>query len=74
MVFDYRKLLGRIVEKFGTQAKFASAIGLSERSVSLKLNNRVYWKQIEIEAARTALCLDESDIPEYFFANKAQSD
>ena len=30
MVFDYSKLSGRIVEKFGTQYNFAIAMGLSE--------------------------------------------
>lgn len=37
--YDYSKLNGRIVEICGTQANYAKAINLSERSVSLKLNN-----------------------------------
>ena len=37
MSFDYSKLAGAIHEKFRTQANFAKAIGLSERSLSLKL-------------------------------------
>ena len=40
-VYDYRKLRGRIREMFGTQANFAKKIGLSEVSVSNKLNNIV---------------------------------
>jgi hypothetical protein len=39
MEFDYSKLNGRIVEIFGTQLNFSVAMGLSERSISLKLNN-----------------------------------
>ena len=39
MPYDYSKLNGRIVEKCGTQANFAEMMGLSERTISLKLNN-----------------------------------
>ena len=45
MSYDYRKLRGRIREKFGTQAEFSRNIGLSEVSVSNKLNNVVDWGQ-----------------------------
>ena len=31
MAYDYSKLLGRITEKFGTQARFSGAMGMSER-------------------------------------------
>ena len=33
MSYDYSKLSGRIVEKCVTQACFAEAMGLSERSI-----------------------------------------
>ena len=39
--YDYRKLRGRIKEKFGTQSEFSKKLGLSEVSVSNKLNNIV---------------------------------
>ncbi|HGA1494985.1 TPA: DUF739 family protein, partial [Streptococcus suis] len=55
---DFSKLSGRIVEKFGTQYNFATAIGLSERSLSLKLNNKVGWKDEEMEKAIELLDLD----------------
>lgn len=51
MSYDYRKLRGRIREKFGTQAEFSRNIGLSEVSVSNKLNNVVDWGQDEMESA-----------------------
>ena len=41
MAFNYAKLLGKIVEIFGTQRKFAEAMGLSERTISLKLNGKM---------------------------------
>ena len=67
MAYDYRKLLGRITEKCGTQAKFAEAMGLSERSVSLKLNGKVGWRQDEILRAATVLAIARREIPVYFF-------
>ena len=68
MPYNYSKLLGRIVEKTGTQSNFADRMGLSERSVSLKLNGKVGWKQNEIVKACEVLDIHESEIPVYFFA------
>ncbi len=68
MPYNYSKLLGRIVEKIGTQRDFAKAIGLSERSVSLKLNGRVGWKQDEIAKICDVLSINTSEINDYFFA------
>lgn len=72
MSYNYSKLLGRIVEKVGTQGKFATEIGLSERSVSLKLNGKIGWKQEEIEKACNILDLQPKDIAQYFFARDVQ--
>jgi hypothetical protein len=68
MPYDYSKLSGRIVEKYGTQANFASAMELSERTVSLKLNKKIGWKQVEISKACELLGISMEQIPEYFFA------
>ncbi|HEM3492123.1 TPA: DUF739 family protein [Streptococcus suis] len=72
MVKDFSKLSGRIVEKFVTQSNFAVAMGLSERSISLKLNGKVSWKDDEIEKAIKLLELAVEDIPKYFFTRKVQ--
>lgn len=72
MAYDYSKLLGRITEKFGTQAKFAEAMELSERSLSLKLNGKVGFKQNEITKACPLLDLSETEITSYFFTLKVQ--
>ena len=69
MPYDYRKLRGRIREKFGTQAEFSRNIGLSEVSVSNKLNNVVDWGQDEKESAIVALEIPFSDIHSYFFTH-----
>lgn len=67
MPCNYSKLLGRIVECCGTQAVFAEKIGLSERSVSLKLNGKRAWRQLEIDKACTVLEIQKSEIDLYFF-------
>ena len=69
MPYDYRKLRGRIREKFGTQAEFSRNIGLSEVSVSNKLNNVVDWGQDEMESAIVELEIPFSDIHSYFFTH-----
>lgn len=67
MSFNYSKLLGRITERYGTQYNFAKAMGMSEHSLSVKLNNKVPWKTTEIVKMTELLDLDTDDIPSYFF-------
>ena len=67
MPYRYDKLLGRIVEKCGTQAKFAKKMQLSERTVSLKLNGKRPWSQVDIAKACEVLDIELTEIQEYFF-------
>lgn len=67
--FDYKKLRGLIKEKYDTQSVFAKAMGLSNVSISNKLNNNVEWKQEEIEKAIVVLDIAHSDIHSYFFTH-----
>lgn len=70
VVFDYSKLRGRIVEKFETQGKFALANQMSDRSMSLKLNNGIGLSQEEILKWCRMLEISKDDIPAYFFNEK----
>ena len=70
MAYDYSKLNGRIVEKCGTRANFAEMMGLSERTISLKLNNKISFKQPEIQKALKILDLKINEIQAYFFTLK----
>ena len=70
MTFNYSKLRGRIREVFGTQDRFAEAMGRSYTSISQNLNNKSEWTQTEINRAVEVLGIDDVDIPAYFFAQK----
>lgn len=67
MSYNYSELLRKILEVFGTQYNFSISMGLSERSMSLKLNDKVPWKDEEISKAVKLLGLSSLDIPKYFF-------
>ena len=73
MAFNYSKLRGRIIEKYGSQSDFAKAFGCSDRTLSLKMNGKRPWKQTEILSAIKLLELSEEDIQEYFFTLEVQN-
>lgn len=73
MAYDYSKLNGKIIEVCGTQANFAESMGLSERTISMKLNNKIAFKQPEIQKALGILGLADEDIQAYFFTLKVQN-
>jgi DNA-binding Xre family transcriptional regulator len=60
-------LRGLIVEKFGTLGRFAREIGISETSLSLKLNNRTPFKQADIETICSTLEIPPEEISVFFF-------
>ena len=72
MSYEYSKLLGKIKEKCGSQAVFACAMGLSERTMVLKLSSKRDWKQSEIDKACAVLDIPKIDIPLYFFTVNVQ--
>lgn len=72
MSYDYRKLRGRIVEKYGTLKDFASDMGWSERTLSLKMNCKVFWKQPEITKAAALLEISSDRVVDYFFTQNVQ--
>lgn len=67
MNYDYSKLKGRIIEKYGTQENFAKAIGKTQTTTSFKINGKRLWNQEEIIKAIELLDLSKDDIVEYFF-------
>lgn len=73
MSYEYSKLSGKIKEICGTQSVFAMHMGLSERTVSLKMSGKREWKQSEIRKACEILKISQKDIPLYFFKIKVQN-
>jgi len=73
MAYDYSKLSGKIREVFGTNGEFAKAMGLSERTVSLKMTCKVGWKQVEMEKALKLLGIPCEEVGIYFFKQKVHT-
>lgn len=68
MAYEYRKLKGRIIEKYGTRKAFAEHLNLSENSMSKKLNGVTSFSQGDIITWCEALDIEISDAGSYFFA------
>ena len=71
MQFDYSKLLGRLKERRMTQDDLARAIEINATTLSLKLNNRAFFSQIEIAKICALLEICNDDIGLYFFCPKS---
>lgn len=65
--FEYKKLRGRIVEKYGTQGEFAKAIGLSENSLSKKMTCVTGLSQDDIVLWSELLDIPKSDFGDFFY-------
>ena len=72
MEFDFSKLLGRIIEKFGTRGAFAAAMGMAESALSNRLSNKTHFDAEEIHLACELLGIEPEDIHVYFFTLKVR--
>lgn len=70
VAFDYSKLKGRIIEKFGTQTNFVNKFGVSENTFSLKMNNKLRFSTDDIIKISDMLEIDGNEIGSYFFTTK----
>ncbi len=66
-VCKYPKLDGKITEVFGTRVNFASSLGISENSMSAKMQGKSKWKEREIVRSCELLGIPKEDIAIYFF-------
>lgn len=73
MEFSYDRLRGKIVEKFASQSNFAKKMGWSERTLSLKMTGKRFWKQPEMCKAMRLLDIPCCEVNEYFFTPKVQN-
>lgn len=69
VIYDYKKLRGAIKEVFESQAQFALAMGMSESTLSLKLNNKAEWTQDEMVLAMKLIGRPLDEINVYFFTH-----
>ena len=70
MAFDYSKLRGRIVEKFGTLGAFSDAMNINRSTIATRFNGESAWRQDDIIKACELLGIETADIPAYFFAEE----
>ena len=68
---SYAKLRGRIVERFGSQSSFATAMGWREALLSAKLNNKSEWSFPEVMKACELLEIPLAEAHLYFFCAKS---
>ena len=64
------KLRGRIVEIYGSQARFSQAIGVSEVTVINKLKGTRSFSMDDIVNWSDALKITKENVGDYFFADK----
>ena len=72
IVFDFSRLLGKIIERYGTRQSFADAIGITPTTIGSKLDGDRTWTQDEIIAACDLLGIEYTDIPSYFFVRRVE--
>lgn len=70
MHFDYSKLRGRIIEKFGTCEAFNNAAGWHPNKTSRILTNKHKMFTEDMEKFVELLDIDTADIKAYFFTRK----
>lgn len=63
----YRKLKGRIVEKYDTQANFAKTVGLSANSMSNKMTGRIGFSKEDVVLWCQLLDIRRDEIGAFFY-------
>lgn len=69
-MFDYSRLRGRIVEKFGTLTAFYKNLSYTEEMAYRKINNRAGFSQEDIVEWCGILDIDLKDVGSYFYVLK----
>ena len=67
MVFNYSKLKGKIIEKYGTQRRFAEEYGISKQMWSYKIRGHNGMAVKDIIKISEMLGITKDEIGEYFF-------
>lgn len=67
MAYDYSKLRGRIVEKYGSQTKFAKKVNVTRQTINGKLSGRIEFTKNDIMSWSELLEIGSDEIGTYFF-------
>lgn len=67
MKYGYDKLRGRIVEKYGSQNRFAAVLKVNNINVSNRMTGKTGFSQEDIEEWSRLLDIDPEDYGAYFF-------
>ena len=70
--YDYSKLRGRIIEKFGTCSAFADALHTSNVQISAKLNGKTDITKDDIESWSELLRIRPEDYGTFYFTKKVE--
>lgn len=65
--YNYNLLTDRIKNKFKNISSFGRSLGISEKELLLKLENKIEFEQSEIVKTCDILEIEEKDIKIYFF-------
>ena len=71
-IFDYGKLRGRIIEKYGSQKQFSHALQMNEGTLSQKLTGSTFFTQAEILRIGALLDIEPGLIASYFFTPRVK--
>lgn len=68
-MFNYNFLKGKIVEKCGTQTKYAEQLGITIQALSKKFNNVNTFSQDQIDLSIRILDLSSEEVKKAFFSH-----
>lgn len=72
MNMNYSKLKGKIVEKCGTYANYANALGISSTTLTSRLANYTEFKRDEIIKSKEILELTPEELIAIFFTEEVK--
>ena len=70
--FDYSKLRGRMVEKYGNLSNYCKESGRDRSAFNTKLNNGGFFRQEMIISIAKDLDISESEFASYFFTPQVE--
>lgn len=70
MEFDFKALKGKMIEKYGSQNKFAKEFGVSNNTLSRKMQNKTPFSRDDIVKICKLLDIQTDQVGSYFFTKK----